>query len=576
MSNFSPDLYTLEKSRYQTTGHSPFTERKIVYVPDNNNGSYTSNQIQFDCQSIASNGSYIDWSNGHLVVPMVLRLTRNSTITGFDAEEVPFAVGLKNDFATIINSIQIQIQNTTISQQSNLMPCLWNARKMMSWSKGFVDKMGASYGFIPDSTDSVGIVGAYTGVASVSGTGIINNYNLPQFPSGLSPQQIFNGVGQCNFGFYTRQKLTTAFNPNSASISDFQTETNFSTAGLNYYKNVGTSKLWFILGKIPLKELHPFFAEVPLVKGLYARILLTTNQCSQKLSLTIAGGALTSTQITSSSVQSGLCPFMIANTSQTGNGFKPITELCITEGDGTYTFEVALSIVQDIYGDSATKVSVPFMTQTRIYVPTYRFKPEEESLYLANNTFKKIVYSDYSLYQYPLKITSGSATFNQVISNGTSHLVRLWMLPYATNTYLSNGGNAQSELVSPFSSAPGTCAPWVQFTNLNVMISGNSIFNQNVNYSWETFLNETKGNLSLNSGEDCMLTSGLITEADWIRSPWVCIDISRRLEGDRASPKQIQVEFTALTQLSQLNFLFYVEHQRQVDLNVLTGELLDA
>lgn len=573
--NFSPDTFVLERSKYQSTGHSPFTEKKIVHQNDLNNGVYSSNNIQYDLQSLATNGSYIDWSAGHLVVPMVLRLTRISTITGFDAEDVPFAMGLKNDYATIINSVQIQIQNTTIAQQTNLMPCLWNARKMLSWSKGYVDKVGASYGFVPDTTDSVGIAGAYTAGASAFGTGIINNYNLPQFPSDLSPQSAFS-VGQTNFGFYTRQKLTTAFNPNTTSISQFQTETNFSTAGLNYYKNVGSSKLWFIYAQIPLKDIHPYFAEVPLVKSVYTRLQLNMNQCSHILSLTIAGGALTSTQITSSSVQNGICPFMIANMSQNKNGFKPITDLCIAEGDATYQFEVALSIGTDSYGSYATKTQVPALSMTRIYVPTYRFKPEEEALYLSNNTFKKITFSDYSLYQFPISVTSGSATFNQVISNGTSNLVRLWMLPYASNTFLSNGGNAQSELVSPFSSAPGTCASWVQFTNFNVQISGKTIFTQNTEYSWEQFLYEVKGDLSLNSGEDSMITSGLVTQADWVRSPWVCVDISRRLEGDRATPKQIQVQFNALTQLSQLNILFFVEFQKSLSMDILTGEIADV
>jgi hypothetical protein len=574
MSNFTPDSFVLEHSKYSTSGNSPFTEKKVVYQNDLNNSSYSSNQLQFDLQSLASNGSYIDWSAGHLVVPMVLRLTRLNTIAGFDALDVPFAVGLKNDYSTIISSIQITIQNTTISQQTSYMPCLWVARKMLSWSSSYVEKVGASYGFVPDTTDSVGIAGAYTGVASPFGTGIINNYNLPQFASQLSPQTAYS-VGQTNFGFYTRQKLTTAFNPNTSSISLFQTEANFTTAGLNYYKNVGDSKLWFIYGQIPLKDLHPFFAEVPLCKGLYTRLQMQTNQCFHNLRLTIAGGALTSTQITSSNVPT-ICPFMISNMSQTENGFKPITALCIAEGDGTYDFEVALSIGNDGFGNKATKTQVPSLSQCRIYVPTYRFKPEEESLYLSNNSFKKITYSDYSLYQYPITVSNGVGNFNQVISNGTSNLVRLWMLPYASNTFLSNGGNAQTEYASPFSCAPGTVAPWVQFANFNVMISGKTIFNQNVNYGWEQFLYETKGNLSLNAGEDSMLTSGLVSQADWSRSPWVCIDISRRLEGDKSAPKQVQVEFSALTTLSQLNILFFVEYGKEISLSVLTGEIADV
>jgi hypothetical protein len=54
------------------------------------------------------------------------------------------------------------------------------------------------------------------------------------------------------------------------------------------------------------------------------------------------------------------------------------------------------------------------------------------------------------------------------------------------------------------------------------------------------------------------------------------VDISRRLEGDRATPKQIQVQFNALTQLSQLNILFFVEFQRTLQMDILTGEIADV
>lgn len=570
--NITPDDFIYQTSKYSTSGVSPFAEKSVVRQNDNNSGSYTSNKVKYDLQSFATNGAYPNWSAGHKIVPLVLRLTRKNAIAGFDALDVPFAVGLKNDYSTIIQSVQIDIQNITISQSTGYLPCLWNARKLLSWSESYLTKKGASYGFSPDSTNTFQVSGAYTGVAnSPQGYGILNNVNVQQYSSALSPQSAFT-VGQTNWGFYKRQLLTTAFNPNTATVSDFQNESAFATSALNYYKNVGDSKLWYIYAIIPLAEIHPFFKELPLCKSLYSRLNFDMNQCVQQLRLTIAGGALTATEITNTQ-SNGICPFMIASSTPNG-GFEPIVGACIAQGDGQYEFEVALSIGKDSYGNSTYSTNTSgSMSNCEIFLPVYKFKPDMEVEYLSNNTFKHITYSDYQLYNVALTANNGLASLNSVISNGTDNLVRLWVLPYARNTYLGNGINKQTELASPFSSAPGTTLPWAQFTNFNVFVSGKALFNEPINYTFQHFLDEASGNVSLNAGLDCMLTSGLVDQTRWTQSPFICLDISRRLDSERLSPKQIQLQCNILTKMDEIELFIYLESARHITLDTASGQI---
>ena len=78
----------------------------------------------------------------------------------------------------------------------------------------------------------------------------------------------------------------------------------------------------------------------------------------------------------------------------------------------------------------------------------------------------------------------------------------------------STSGGLGSPMNSPFSSAPGTCCPFAFLTNFNVQLSGTNIYQSNLNYTFETFLQNFRGGNSLNGGISNEMSSGLIDKID--------------------------------------------------------------
>ena len=76
----------------------------------------------------------------------------------------------------------------------------------------------------------------------------------------------------------------------------------------------------------------------------------------------------------------------------------------------------------------------------------------------------------------------------------------------------AGAGNANVEpLTSPWDSAPSTTAPFSSLSNINVLVSGKNIFNQNLLYTYETFQQEVS-RTGLNGGLTDGLASGLISQ----------------------------------------------------------------
>jgi hypothetical protein len=53
----------------------PFLRKDNIYVIDQNNGSYTNNQIILDLASISNSGKWCDFANAKLVVPLLITMT---------------------------------------------------------------------------------------------------------------------------------------------------------------------------------------------------------------------------------------------------------------------------------------------------------------------------------------------------------------------------------------------------------------------------------------------------------------------------------------------------------------------
>jgi hypothetical protein len=129
-------------------------------------------------------------------------------------------------------------------------------------------------------------------------------------------------------------------------------------------------------------------------------------------------------------------------------------------------------------------------------------------------------------------------------------------------------------MLSPFSSCPTTCAPYAFIDSFNVRIGGSPLYSQNQYYSYEMFQEEILAR-GVNGNKSPYMCSGLINQTEWDRAyRYIYVDLSRKAgQGQDNVSKQITLDGKNASG-KKLNFLIYVEYQKEVRVNVETGQLV--
>ena len=549
-----------------------FLRKDWLSILDNQNNSYAGNQCIIETSALANNNKYLNYREAYLSVPLLLSLTApTATATPFipntSASSADWAVGLKNWYGSVIHSISIDLQGSTISQQTSFVN-MWNAFKLLTTlSFNDVQTQGASIGFYPDTSASV----CFTSAVSSGGIGTQNNNNAG---SAIVPTGFFNQQGLSNEGF-TQRQLYWNFDPDGLSTANADAfSTLISTANLNNsYKSYIFNKVsgvantnagvWqaAIMATIKLKHLHNFFEKMPLVKGVFLRITLTLNQPSVVFTSSAAGGNLT---LVSVSVPSGgVSPLMIAS-AIAGSGSA--AAFPVNTGATSYTLSLAVGSTCLNSTQLSLVAQSPLSRSVQLYVPAYSFSPMFESAYLSSPV-KNIVYTD--IYQYLVQNIASGANINQLITNGISSLVSVLTVPF----YTATANRDIDPILSPYDPAGcGTTSPFCLIGNYNVVISGqNAIYNTQTR-SYEAFNHNLYGCNATNGGQTDGLTSGLISQHDFETSYcYYYVNVGRCLDIEQSVPKSVSIIGTNYS-AKAINLCVFCEYRVSVGINLLTGE----
>jgi hypothetical protein len=152
------------------------------------------------------------------------------------------------------------------------------------------------------------------------------------------------------------------------------------------------------------------------------------------------------------------------------------------------------------------------------------------------------------------------------------------MIPYnaLATAGASPGFNTERipEYQSPFDTAPGTTAPLSLLSNFNIAVSGKNVFQQNQQYTYETFLQELAQANAINGGSSTGLSSGLIDQHKFENGHCYYIaNLSRGKVTEENVYKSITVSGT-LGINTQLEFQCFVVFQRRVTVDMKTGKLV--
>lgn len=603
------DNLVFEESVNAEIDQSEFISKKWIYVNDSNSQNYTS-QVVIDSTPLANSGGWINWSEGYIVMPLVVELssvTAGSIQAGQTLADHSWA--FKSGFWNMINSMTLEFNNQNVVQQTPFLNVFRSFKALSSFSQDDVINEGSTIGFYPDNPASWSFaLGATTTTAvantnplAPNGTGLCNNRAVANtyatsiiaggaitagsyFPiaTGIAGETLITSLtsgasnpspllgdpeGGHNQGFAKRQGWY-GYDPANDTLGQGAINSQ-ATAQTTYraYRlpasSAGNGKTaWSIMAKLRLKDLSDFFLKTPLLKGSTIRFYINTNQTSityAKTNGTYSAAGVPATystlNATAVSVLGGLTnPLMIASAGL-GQGSSALPA-------DTYTLSV------NIFKSPDGLFQTP-LNSCRLYAPVYKMNPLAEQRYLQLAPTKKVEYCD--IFQYQFNAIDPQSNFNILVSNGISDIQSVLVVPFLSP---SANGTSYSTLLSPFSTSGATPDP-ITLTNFNILVSGINLFLNNQYYDYEQFNQELKSSNQLNGNLTTGLTSGLISEDMFSRGiRYYYGNCARVLPSEVGVSRSVQIQGQNVS-LVQCNLMVFVEFKRSITIDLSTGARIE-
>jgi hypothetical protein len=602
------DSIVFEESVNTEISSSEFVDKQWLYVNDNNNGSYSS-QVVLDTTPLANSGSYINWSEAFILMPLVLQF--ESTATTLDAvSETDFLGALKSGYWNMLHSLTCEFNNGNIIQQVPFLNVFCSFKNITSWSNDDLTDWGSVCGFRPDTARSWAYLAAAPTnalVLAASGTGLTNNRNspfvsisIPVLPA-AAPIIAYNTSTRAtqasvdirqswNDGLFLRQTdinynpVLTADNAFSSNQGLLMSAANCSQV-FRTFSTAGADIRWFAIDAIiRLKDIADFFQKCPLLKGSTMRLYLNTNQAYFQVSQTGATFAALTGVLNAQPILSlttapvilgggGTCPVLYSS-SGLGQGASVLTPLKTdATAANTAVVNVAVSIVRTQFSQMPTQnLSCP-ISSVRLYAPAYTMSPIAEQRYLSLTPTKRIVYND--IFQFSFPNQSVNSPFNILVSNGIPNIrsvLVLPLLPRASNGTAAAGGTTTSSILSPFASTPSSPDPLI-IQNFQIQISGKNLFINQLQYDYETFYEQLVSSNQLNGSLTTSMASGLVSKSDFQNLyRYYYGNASRSIPSEEGVSKAIQILGTIISPLATaVDLMVFVEFEREIMVDVRTG-----
>ena len=524
----------------------PMQKKEMLYVLDQNGGSYNG-QIQLDTSTLANSGKFLAYSEAYLEIP--LQITAKSTVD-ITAAVNGFILGLKNGYHQLIDSIQVDYNNSNVVQQQPFTNFFVTYKLMSTFSRDDLVKYGPSIGFWPDNAASM----SYASAANINGDGTSNNLVNPAGSITYASQ-----LESSNAGFLKRLQSTSYPISGYGGITQINTSALANQIGKNYLNSSGvgaaTVYQWSILATIRLKDLADFFDKMPLVKGAFMRMTINYNSANMTMTSTSSPITMVTSSLTMRSGRTN--PILLSS----GAALNPLATLPAG----------VLTIGCGIGASTLNSIGTSQISSVRLYVPAYKLNPQYEEQLYSLAPVREISYTD--LYNYNVVSIAPGGQFNAILTNGIVDPRYLVVLPFLSGSNSGVAGNFPP-YQSMFDSAPGTTSPLCALSNFNVQVGGENLFQQNFQYDFEAFLNETSRLGAIAGGCSTGLTNGLLGSLEFDNGyRYYVADLSRGLPSEDSIPKSITIQGTNNTS-KIIDLITFTVSGRKIRLDSLTGAIL--
>ena len=144
------DSYTVQKSLEEDENSYLFSQRQFVYITDSQNGSYSGTQVVLELSGISNSGKYLDTNQSYISIPTVTSLYAIEGTFKNDTGENAFAVSLKNGYTSLINSVQIEYANNSVTSVMSFSNVMMNFKNLTEMSLDDQNSYGRTVGFQKD------------------------------------------------------------------------------------------------------------------------------------------------------------------------------------------------------------------------------------------------------------------------------------------------------------------------------------------------------------------------------------------------------------------------------------------
>jgi hypothetical protein len=163
--------------------------------------------------------------------------------------------------------------------------------------------------------------------------------------------------------------------------------------------------------------------------------------------------------------------------------------------------------------------------------------------------------------------------FNFLVTNGLARMKRLICVPTIASTSNGSAAHKFSPCISPFSSEPSTCSPYL-IQNFNIQLGGLNLYQNGKNYNYETYLDEMSGIYGVQSNLMTGMCSSRISLNDYNNNyGYLVADLSRRAAEDDMVSISLQVS-GKVTSLLPLDLFFYIEIEKTIVIDLKTGRMV--
>ena len=553
----SADQLLFDMASAPTDSANVFVKKDYFSVLDDQNGRYQGNQSILQLSSLANSNRYMDYKNSYITVPMLLTLSSDAVNTTFlpatDAS-APFTMGLKAWFGHVIHSVQVDYNNSTAQQLTSFQSLINVFKLHTTMSKDQIAVLGSSIGYYPDSSTT-------WGYSTASGLQNNNNALLANTANG-------NNQATGNKGLFKRQQsiaydptaITRVDNGAGSAFSVLQSVANTQALYRNYVISAQDSTAGLrgvlqtaVIGKIFSRHISDFLAKIPLVKGSFIKLTLNLNQPVVSFS-TDANNVISQTAV--NSPLGGVNPIMMS---------APADGTSSVVASLAYTASLAVGATAPTSANHPTSIiTSPLANSVEFHCPALQFAPVFETAYLSAPV-KRFSYSDF----YNYNIINRTGRITELITNGVANQEKFVVVPFLSGA--SNGTEAVPPIQSCLTTDGATTSP-VQLNDLNILLSGATVLQQNYRYSYEMFLEQMLGCGGVNGGMIDEVSSGIIDEVAFNNNyAYSVVDTSRMLDVEKSVPKSLQLNCNIQSSALAVDLYTFILYKNDFAVDCLTG-----